>query len=168
MSAHHQSPQRRSRPLPATIDPVQQSLSDAASRCAGQGARLTSRRAQVLECLLRRGGKAKAYDLLADIQAVERSIAPMTVYRALDFLVEQGLVHKGATNATFVVCQHEGHHAMHETLFLVCERCGSTTEWHDADLGQRLGNALASSGFHSHEVEIKGECASCTDPSVRA
>lgn len=153
----------QSRPsgVAAAPDPVHAALTDASRRVAEQGAQMTARRAQVYECLLRRDGVAKAYDLLTDIQTLEKAVAPMTVYRALDFLVEQGLVHKVAANASYVVCQHEGPHDHRDTVFLVCESCGQTTEWRDAQLGRRLALALGASGFHSHDVEIKGECAKC-------
>lgn len=139
---------------------VRKALADALERCAAQGAQLTEQRALVLEMLLRRHGVAKAYELLADLQNLQAGVAPMTVYRALDFLVEQGLVHKVAATSSFVVCNHEPHPDS-EPVFLVCERCGDTTEWGDSALGLHVEQALAKSGFHAHGMEIKGECARC-------
>ena len=145
---------------------ITKALAEARAHCAVQGAQLTEQRAHVLELLLRRDGAAKAYDLLADMQAAQANVAPMTVYRALDFLVEQGLVHKVAANSIFVVCSHE-HHPHVDPVLLVCERCGNTTEWRDPALSQQVSALLAGSGFHSHGMEIKGRCGRCAAQDTR-
>lgn len=139
-------------------------IAAARARCAAQGSQLTPLRAEVLALLAQRDGAAKAYDLLTDMQASKPGVAPMTVYRALDFLVEQGLVHKVAANSTFLLCQHGGPHAHRDLVMLVCERCGHTTECDDPKLARSLARSLASSGFHMHEVEVKGVCAACARP----
>jgi Fur family zinc uptake transcriptional regulator len=135
-------------------------MAHAQAVCAGRGATLTETRALVLELLLRREGTAKAYDLLADMQQRQPGVAPMTVYRALDFLVEHGLVHKVASNSSFVVCRHADHPHL-DPVFMVCGQCGTATEWDDPAMGKHLARALATTGFHAQGVEIKGECARC-------
>lgn len=139
---------------------VKAGMTHAQAVCAARGAALTETRALVLELLLRREGTAKAYDLLADMQQRQPGVAPMTVYRALDFLVEQGLVHKVASNSSFVVCRHAEHPHL-DPVFMVCAQCGTATEWDDPAMGKHLARALASTGFHAQGVEIKGECAQC-------
>lgn len=139
---------------------VQRGLAMARHQCEANGAQLTDLRALVLELLLVRGKATKAYDLLADMSARQPGVAPMTVYRALDFLIEQRLVHKVAANSSFVVCDHADH-PHDDPVFLVCERCGSATEWSDPGVNEHLALALKSSGFHAHGMEIKGECANC-------
>lgn len=146
---------------PATTTAPERLIATARARCAARGSQLTPLRAEVLALLARRDGAAKAYDLLTDMQASKPGVAPMTVYRALDFLVEQGLVHKVAANSTFLLCQHDGPHAHSDVVMLVCERCGHTTECDDPRLARSLARSLASSGFHMHEVEVKGVCAAC-------
>lgn len=159
----------RTKPTPLAAPPTQasqsqerqvrQALASARAHCAARGAQLTDLRAQVLALLLRRDQATKAYELLADMQAHQPGVAPMTVYRALDFLVEQELVHKVDATSSFLVCHHDhshGHHH-HAPVLLVCESCGSTTEWDDADASRQL----APPGFHVHATEIKGECADC-------
>lgn len=141
---------------------VRKRIEEARAHCASRGAQLTEMRALVLELLLRHDGAAKAYDLLAELQANSPGVAPMTVYRALDFLVEQDLVHKVESNSSFVVCQHE-HHPHHDPVFMVCRRCGSTTECDDPQMSKFLSRALSASGFHAQGVEIKGECGNCSD-----
>ncbi|MDG9700312.1 Fur family transcriptional regulator [Ottowia cancrivicina] len=145
------------------LNPAQKSqLAAAQARCAAQGSQLTPLRTEVLSLLIRRGGAAKAYDLLTDMQARQPGVAPMTVYRALDFLVEQGLAHKVAANSTFVLCQHEGPHAPHARIvMLVCAQCGGTTECSDPRVAQALDEALHDTGFAAQSVEVKGLCAAC-------
>jgi Fur family zinc uptake transcriptional regulator len=138
----------------------QQALADAHARCAAQGAQLTEQRALVLELLLAREGAGKAYELLADMRELNPGVAPMTVYRALDFLVEQGLVHKVAATSSFVVCKH-GAHPHNDPVFLVCGRCGDTTEWDNPALGNEVEKALAQLGMHAHGMEISVDCARC-------
>lgn len=155
----------RKTPLPPTTTAassrrVQSGLAAARAQCAAQQVQLTDLRALVLELLLIRGQATKAYDLLADMQARQPGVAPMTVYRALDFLVEQRLVHKVASTSSFIVCQHADH-PHEDPVFLVCERCGSATEWDSESISRQLAQALLPSGFHAHGMEIKGECASC-------
>lgn len=161
-------PRRPPSSLPASGAPsrkVQRGLATARAHCESHQVQLTELRSLVLELLLLRGKATKAYDLLADMQARQPGVAPMTVYRALDFLVEQRLVHKVASNSSFVVCEHADH-PHDDPVFLVCERCGSATEWSDTGVSEHLALALQASGFHAHGMEIKGECANCAhDPS---
>lgn len=157
MSRAHLSPRAASQ---AHATDTKAQLAAADRHCLDHGLRLTSGRKAVLEALLRRGGTAKAYELLADLQSAGASVAPMAVYRSLDFLVAHDLVHKVASNSSFVYCQHT-HHSHHEPSFLICERCGSATEW-DADGCQAVvAQALKSTGFAVHGIEIQGLCAGC-------
>lgn len=145
---------------PPTPRQHRQALAEAQARCAAQGAQLTEQRALVLELLLARDGAGKAYDLLADMRALNPGVAPMTVYRALDFLVEQGLVHKVAATSSFVVCKH-GPHPHNDPVFLVCGRCGDATEWDNPALGNQVEQALAGLGLHAHGMEINVDCVRC-------
>lgn len=140
---------------------IQVRLAQAQQRCTLQGVKLTPLRERVYELLLRRNCSSKAYDLLADMQDTDRNVVAMTVYRALDFLVAQSLVHKVASNNSFVVCLHD-HHPHSNPILMVCERCGDTQEWADAHLVQNLTQALTTSGFQVSGMEIKGKCALCS------
>lgn len=136
-------------------------LDEAQTHCTAQGAQLTQQRREVLELLLQRQGTAKAYDLQEDMQARHGRVAPTTVYRALDFLIEQRLVHKVDTTNTYVVCT--GDHHPHPTMMLVCTQCGSVSEWHDHTRFDALRAQVASAlpGFAASGLEIKGRCAGC-------
>lgn len=136
-------------------------LDEARSHCEARGAQLTEQRREVLELLLRRAGHAKAYDIQEDMQSRHGRVAPTTVYRALDFLIDQHLVHKVDTTNSYVVCEH-GHHA-HPTMMLICSSCGSIQEWQAPGWFEGLKAALRAdaSGFTPAAIEIKGRCAAC-------
>ena len=155
---------RRLRPAAAASD-GSAALAAAERHCLTHGLKLTAGRKAVLQALLRRGGKAKAYELLTDLQAGGAAGAPMAVYRALDFLVSNDLVHKVASNSSFVVCQHPHPHH-HEPSFLICERCGSATEWDAEGCQAVVAQALQGSGFAVHGIEIQGVCAGCVSGSA--
>ena len=155
------SPRATQTPAAAPAHDIDALLASADRHCMDHGLRLTSGRKAVLQALLRRGGTAKAYELLADLQSGGASVAPMAVYRSLDFLVAHDIVHKVASNSSFVYCQHD-HHRHHEPSFLICERCGSATEWDAEGCHAVVAQALKATGFAVHGIEIQGLCAGCT------
>jgi Fur family zinc uptake transcriptional regulator len=134
-------------------------LAEAEARCAAAGHPWTVRQRRVFEFALRAGRPVKAYDLI-DALAREGSPAyPATVYRALAFLEEQGLVHRiGGLNA-FVACTTQVH--AHPPAFLVCERCGAVQELEAAETAAR--DAAAAEGFapRAVSVEVRGLCRNC-------
>ncbi len=154
-----------SRPLSAS----EQSLLDTLQQhCRQRGAQLTPLRLDVLTLLLQHTGGMKAYDLLAAMQARKPGIAPMSIYRTLDFLVEHELVHKVDATSTFIICEH-GHHDHHDhgfPIMLICEQCGQAAECKDTDtiaaLAQALSGFQAQHGFQARSMEIKGRCANCS------
>ncbi|MDO5101497.1 MAG: Fur family transcriptional regulator [Lautropia sp.] len=136
--------------------------------CHKRGAQLTPLRIDVLTLLQQHAGGLKAYDLLAEMQAKKPGIAPMSIYRTLDFLVEHELVHKIDATSTFLVCQH-GHHDHHDHGFpvmLICEHCGQAAECEDTEVIDALTHTLhqfaSRSGFSAASLEIKGRCDHCS------
>src|SRR5215208_3972539 len=96
--------------------------------CAERGARLTAIRRQVLEALAGTHAPIGAYELIERLENGEgHRPAPITVYRALDFLLEQGLAHRIESRNAFVACAHE-HGDRGVLMFLICESCGSVGE----------------------------------------
>lgn len=144
-------------------------LRRAADACDRRGAKLTELRRQVLGLVLDSAKPTGAYDLLDQLRARHKGAAPPTVYRALDFLLEQGLIHKVERLAAFVGCIHrfdddadeELHH--HAAQFLICKRCGQVTELDDKDIGRALVRAARGTGFTltGSTVEADGICADC-------
>lgn len=127
--------------------------------CRSRGVQLTAQRAEVLAALLRHDAPVKAYDLLAELQSPSGRLAPMTVYRALDFLVEQHLVHRIDATHSFVACRSSS--ASHRAVMLVCTRCRQVQELDAAALGAPLLQEIAGAGFEAGDVEIKGICRRC-------
>jgi Fur family zinc uptake transcriptional regulator len=143
-------------------------LAEAAQLCSERGLLLTPLRREVLKLLLERGGSAKAYDLHDDMRNLHGRVAPMTVYRALDFLMQAELVHRVDSLNVFVACTHgEGeHHAAHHTLMLVCTQCGKVAEEHAQGAADSLRGELADRlGFLAQALEVKGLCRACAQPA---
>jgi Fur family zinc uptake transcriptional regulator len=137
-------------------------LARAAAMCEQRGARLTDLRRQVLGLILDADGPIGAYDLLERLRAQRGPSAPPTVYRALDFLQDQGLVHRLERLSAFVGCI-EGHKHTHAAQFLICRTCRRVTEMDDHDLGEALAAAGRRVGFSisGATVEAEGICALC-------
>ncbi len=163
------APRVQPRDTPPLAPDLQRRLGEAEALCRQRGTQLTALRREVLELLLRRNGTAKAYDLQDDMRERHGRVAPTTVYRALDFLMDQGLVHRVDAVNSFVACNGEhgshtaGHPPGHHTLMAVCTRCGAVAELHDHDamavIAQRLRSGVP--GFVETGVEVKGLCARC-------
>jgi Fur family zinc uptake transcriptional regulator len=139
-------------------------LSHAGQICAGRGARLTDLRRQVLGLILDAEGPTGAYDLLERLRGTRRTAAPPTVYRALDFLLEQGLIHRVERLSAFVGCvSHGADQHGHAAQFLICRNCGQVTELDDHELAHALAEAAARTGFSVGKatIEAEGLCAAC-------
>ncbi len=146
---------------------VQVTLDRAAATCLARGAQLTELRRQVLRLVLEAEQPVGAYALLDRLRAARRGAAPPTVYRALDFLLEQGLIHRVERLNAFVGCAEEPGHGHageeHPHQFLICRRCGATAEICDPAVVAAVAAAAARSGFTPHRttVEVEGLCADC-------
>jgi Fur family zinc uptake transcriptional regulator len=136
-------------------------LRAAEAHCDKNGCKLTALRRQVLELVLNYDGVVKAYEVLADLQRERGVAAPPTVYRALDFLVEQGLLHKVEALNGFIVCDHFD--CPHEGLILVCESCGKVLEIDANECMTALRTATAASGFNvrPQNLVLTGQCRGC-------
>lgn len=130
--------------------------------CDGRGVRLTDLRRQVLGLILDRDAPTGAYDLLDQLRSTRHGAAPPTVYRALEFLQEQGLVHKLERLSAFVGCIADEDHD-HAAQFLICRTCGRVTELEDHELVHALEDAARRLGFTLGKatIEAEGQCAAC-------
>ena len=143
---------------------TEQALDRAGAICAARGARLTELRRAVLGLILDAPAPAGAYDLLDRLRRTRHSAAPPTVYRAIEFLAEHGLIHRLARRAAFVGCiAHDPPEAGHAAQFLICRACGRVTELEDADLARALAAAAGRTGFTvgAATIEAEGTCADC-------
>ncbi len=140
---------------------VGDALARAEAICGAQGARLTPMRRRVLELVWTGHRPRGAYDILEDLATDGRKPAPLTVYRALDFLVQQGLVHRLESLNAFIGCPHPG--GRHPSQFLVCERCGTATELNDPAVADAIARSAKALGFEVGRpiVEVSGLCPKC-------
>ena len=133
--------------------------------CSERGLRLTPIRARVLELIAGEGRPIKAYDLLDQVRAGEGggSAAPPTVYRALDFLLANGFIHKLESVNAFVACHHPNT-AQHSVPFLICDRCHSAVELEDKQVVAALDERARALGFvpQAQTLEVHGLCARCS------
>lgn len=140
---------------------VEAQLEAAVQACAQQGAQLTALRRLVLGLVLEAEGPSTAYQLLDRLKEIHKGAAPPTIYRALDFLLEQRLIHKVERLNAFIPCTEAGHH--HAAQFLICRRCGAVAEIEDHAVSVALEHAADRAGFQlGHAVvELDGTCAAC-------
>jgi Fur family zinc uptake transcriptional regulator len=129
--------------------------------CADKRLLLTPLRRRVFEALAASEAPLGAYDLVERLGA-ERRVAPISVYRALDFLIEAGLIHRIATQNSYLPCHH-AHEAHEATVFLVCKTCGHVDEVTSSDVARGIDGTAAAAGFRTRHqpVEIEGECQTC-------
>ena len=136
----------------------------AAALCGDRGVQLTPLRQLILELLWSHDRPAGAYELIEALRRKsDRPIGPPTVYRALDFLTEQGLVTKIESRNAYVPCAHPERH--HDCLFIICNSCGASDELEDTRIEQLLAEDAARLGYRLEKkiVEVQGTCADCID-----
>jgi Fur family zinc uptake transcriptional regulator len=145
---------------PSSGQPAFPTLADAEAICRRSGGRLTRLRRQIFLLLLRANGPITAYELLHRLRA-ERSATAAGIYRSLDFLVTQGLVHRLESRKAFVACVHPDH--PHVSQFLICRRCGTAVEVEDDRIASVVGEWSERLGFEveAETLEVSGSCSTC-------
>ena len=140
-----------------------QFLQSAAKHCLKNGANLTNLRRQVLDLVLTHDGVVKAYQILTDLQQARGSAAPPTVYRALEFLVEQGILHRVEALNGYVVCRHLN--CAHPSVILTCRDCGKVDEMAADEGFVALRQLCAVHGFDMDEQQLllNGRCVQCSE-----
>jgi Fur family zinc uptake transcriptional regulator len=140
-------------------------LDAAANACAARGAQLTPLRRTVLGLVQQSAKPIGAYALLDQLKTDRGAAAPPTVYRALDFLLAQRLVHRLEKLNAFIACHvHEcGADHEHPAQFLICASCGAVTELEEPSITRAVDAAAARAGFRPARatVEVEGTCARC-------
>lgn len=136
-------------------------LTRARELCGAREVKLTPIREKVLEIVWRSHKPVGAYDVLDALARTHKAARPPTVYRALDFLMAEGLIHKIESLNAYLGCGEAGH--THESQFLICRSCGTAEEIVDDALDTALDAATKRSGFAIERkvVEIAGVCARC-------
>jgi Fur family zinc uptake transcriptional regulator len=130
---------------------------------AAPAAELTPGRRRILDVLAAAGRPLGAYEMIDRLAAATgKRPAPISIYRALDFLVDNGLVHRLASRNAFLACGH-GHAASEPVVFLICDTCGEVKEATSAEIRTSLDGVASEAGFsaRSRVIELAGECARC-------
>lgn len=145
-----------------TDQAVEAQLARATALCLRQDSQLTELRRLVLRLVLEAQAPLTAYQLLDRLKEIRKGAVPPTIYRALDFLMEQGLVHKVERLNAYIPCT-DTDHRHHAAQFLICRKCGTVTEIEDRPVSRALERAAKKQGFHpdSAVVELSGLCAVC-------
>lgn len=119
--------------------------------------------AQVLSVLKQKGAAMSAYDVLDALRADHPKIAPPTVYRALNALIEKGGVHRVESLNAFVACNSDDHSHDHASVMSICDDCGSVEENAAPELMDNLSGLLGKTGFAAqrHVIEVHGTCSDC-------
>ncbi|MBO44571.1 MAG: Fur family transcriptional regulator [Rhodospirillaceae bacterium] len=141
---------------------VSDALANAEAHCQMNQARLTSQRRRILEIIWQSHKPVGAYDILEILNADSiRKAAPMTIYRALDFLMEHGLVHRLASQNAYLGCDHPN--ADHTSYFLICSNCGRAGEMEDDSIEEAIRISALQNGFkvENQLVEVEGLCPAC-------
>ena len=133
--------------------------------CRKRSLRLTPIRAYVLGLIAEADRPLKAYDLLDRVRdgGGPGSVAPPTVYRALDFLLGNGFIHRLESINAFVACHHPSSRP-HSVPFLICDNCHDATELEDERVVESLDARARALGFtpQAQTLEVHGLCAACS------
>ena len=147
---------------------VAAAMDQALDLCERRGVRLTDMRRRVLELVWQSHAPIGAYQILEHLAIGRGRVAPPTVYRALDFLSREGLVHRIDRLNAYVGCSAP--QAAHQAYFLICSTCGDAAEFHDPGLAAAISGCAQRSGFElaAATVELAGLCARCRAQQPRS
>lgn len=141
---------------------IREALKSAESICGERGVRLTPLRRRVLELIWRSHEAVKAYELLEMLGREDvGSAKPPTVYRALDFLMENGLIHRIESDNAYVGCRHPQH--PHSFQLMLCKECRHVEEVEVPGVGESVSQHARKIGFRVQEqtIEVRGLCREC-------
>lgn len=140
---------------------IENAVADAERICAERGTRFTELRRRILTMIWQGHKAVKAYDLLDQLATEGGSAKPPTVYRALDFLMEEGLVHKIESLNAYIGCPHPGDN--HISQFLICDSCETVEEVVSEKLSDAVSSSADNAGFKisRQTLELHGLCKAC-------
>lgn len=140
---------------------VSTAVKSAERLCAARGARLTSIRKRVLELVWSSHSPVVAYDLLERLKPEKANATPPTVYRALEFLLAHGLIHRIESRNAFIGCAAPDQ--PHAGQFLICNTCDDVAEIDSTEIQELISARASEMGFQAsaQTIEIVGICARC-------
>lgn len=160
-----------------TPEAILERIQEAKSRCHQQGVRFTALRQQIYELVLKSNKPVGAYDLITELQharlqndtqtthkgpsGLSKNVAPPTVYRSLEFLLEQGLIHQLTSLNAYIPCCHP--RSKHTAAFLICDKCLQVQECSTLPVQQMMDYAQQDIGFCVSQsvIELRGVCQAC-------
>jgi len=130
--------------------------------CQKRQIRLTEQRKVVLRLLAQANGAISAYDLLDQLKEVEHQAKPPTIYRALDFLLQQGFIHKVESTNCYILCRHFAD-PLHTSVLFICVKCRQVSEQAAKNIESELSAIANAHQFKLQHsvVEVHGLCAQC-------
>ena len=140
---------------------IDAALATASAICKEHGLRLTPLRRRVLELVWQQHVPVGAYDLLDALRGDGRRADPPTIYRALDFLLGNGFIHRIESLNAYVVCGEPGKN--HNSQFLICKTCNRVAELEDPAISMLIREKAHDLGFHTYQqtIEVAGLCDDC-------
>ena len=150
------------------MDVVKRVIDHAEKRCKENGSRLTEKRKLVLSLLLRSDKALSAYELVEAYKTELGDTLPaMSIYRILEFLMAEHLVHKLALVSKYIACEHINCGHIHaETQFLICGQCEKVKEISiEKSIMEALKKSVNDAGFHlaSSQLEMNCICKDCME-----
>ncbi len=142
---------------------ISEALERADAVCKKHGLRFTKQRRQVLELVWDSHRPIGAYDILDALNQGEKRHGPPIVYRALDFLIEAGLVHRLDSLNAYIGCADPEH--AHGGQFLICRNCRLVVELDDGGISEQISTAADQRDFVSESIgiEVQGLCSACRE-----
>jgi Fur family transcriptional regulator, zinc uptake regulator len=140
---------------------ITRAMRSAEKLCAARELQFTPIRRRVFELIVERHAPIGAYDILGALKKGEGAQAPPTVYRAIEFLLDAGLIHRIDALNAFIACDTP--EEAHTCQFLVCRSCNQVTELDDPAISKLILQKAKAAGFAAdpQDVEIKGLCSRC-------
>jgi len=117
----------------------------------------------IVDALRGAGRPVSAYEIIDQLRG-KATLAPQTVYRALDRLIAQGSAHRLETLNAFVACAHFSHAGA--AVFAICDTCGTVSEFEEARAVAALAAWAKKARFQTRAMtlELRGRCAACAVP----
>lgn len=144
--------------------PTETWIAQVESACADRGLQMTALRREIVGILAGADQPLGAYTIIQKLsEAQNRIVAPPTVYRTLDFLVDNGFVVKIESRQAYVACDHLGHDHDHHGIVLSCTRCGRTVEIDSHAVDREIAAVAERLAFRIERkvLEVDGRCGEC-------
>lgn len=132
------------------------------SICHKRKQRVTPLRRNVLSTILKTEKSIKAYDIIRKLSTPAKKVKPPVVYRALEFLQEQGFIHRIERDNSYAACAHP-EKKKNNYMLVVCKKCGVVEEFGDDSLSRIIQLNVHNAGFEmaAGTLEVGGVCPSC-------